>query len=125
MPPAILAGCSSLATLSLHGNPLTAEELRETPGWAAFDERRRAKYDKQVGTGEGCPRRVRCGVWAGKNARVASRHRHPYQACQAGVAPWPRQHTVLANTSVQLFAWRITLRSSDRSGRIIVDVGIF
>lgn len=51
MPPAILTGCSSLATLSVHGNPLTAERLRETPGYAAFDERRRAKYDKQVGGG--------------------------------------------------------------------------
>ncbi|KAL4437121.1 hypothetical protein ABPG75_004260 [Micractinium tetrahymenae] len=48
VPPAVLAGCSSLATLSLHGNPLTAEQLRETPGFAEFDERRRAKYDKQV-----------------------------------------------------------------------------
>lgn len=49
MPPAILTGCSSLATLSLHGNPLTIEQLRETPGFAEFDKRRRAKYDKQVG----------------------------------------------------------------------------
>ncbi|KAL4424792.1 hypothetical protein ABPG77_000832 [Micractinium sp. CCAP 211/92] len=48
VPPAILTGCSSLATLSLHGNPLTIEQLRETPGFAEFDERRRAKYDKQV-----------------------------------------------------------------------------
>lgn len=48
VPPAVLTGCSALATLSLHGNPLTAEELRETPGWAQFDERRRAKYDKQA-----------------------------------------------------------------------------
>lgn len=49
MPPAVLTGCASLATLSLHGNPLTAEQLRETEGYAAFDERRRRKYDKQVG----------------------------------------------------------------------------
>ena len=49
VPPALLTGCAALATLSLHGNPLTAEQLRETPGWAEFDERRRAKYDKQVG----------------------------------------------------------------------------
>jgi hypothetical protein len=53
LPPALLTGCAALATLSLHGNPLTAEQLRETPGWAQFDERRRAKYDKQVGLGWG------------------------------------------------------------------------
>lgn len=52
MPPAVLAGCASLATLSLHGNPLTAEQLRETEGYAAFDERRRRKYDKQVMGGQ-------------------------------------------------------------------------
>lgn len=53
VPPQILKGCSALATLGLHGNALTAEALRETPGWAQFDERRRAKYDKQVGAGGG------------------------------------------------------------------------
>lgn len=51
VPPAVLTGCASLATLSLHGNPLTAEQLRETEGYAAFDERRRRKFDKQVGFG--------------------------------------------------------------------------
>lgn len=49
MPPALLAGCASLATLSLHDNPITADQLRETQGYADFDARRRAKYDKQVG----------------------------------------------------------------------------
>lgn len=48
VPEPILAGCSALATLSLHGNPLTAEALRQAPGWRQFDERRRQKYDKQV-----------------------------------------------------------------------------
>lgn len=48
VPTELLTGCSSLATLTLHGNPVTAEQLRDTPGWAAFDERRKAKYDKQV-----------------------------------------------------------------------------
>lgn len=51
VPPALLTGCTALATLGLHGNRLTAEQLRETPGWAEFDARRRAKYDKQVGRG--------------------------------------------------------------------------
>ena len=53
VPTELLTGCSSLATLGLHGNPATAEQLRETPGWAQFDARRRRKYDKQV--------RRRCG----------------------------------------------------------------
>jgi hypothetical protein len=51
VPPALLSGCPALATLSLHSNPLTAEELREVPGWRQFDERRRTKYDKQVTAG--------------------------------------------------------------------------
>jgi len=44
----MLTGCVSLATLALHGCPITTEELRETPGFAQFDARRRQKYDKQV-----------------------------------------------------------------------------
>lgn len=48
VPASILRGCSSLSTLSLHGNPLTIEHLREADGWAEFDARRRAKHDKQL-----------------------------------------------------------------------------
>ena len=48
LPPALLEACTALHTLSLHGCPLTVEALRGTAGWAAFDARRRAKYDKQV-----------------------------------------------------------------------------
>jgi hypothetical protein len=52
VPSAILTGCSSLATLKVHGNPkITAESLRETPGWADMDARRRAKHDKQLERG--------------------------------------------------------------------------
>ena len=32
VPPALLSGCAALATLCLHDNPITVEELRETPG---------------------------------------------------------------------------------------------
>ena len=49
MPAAILRGCASLSTLSLHGNPLTVEQLREADGWAEYDARRCAKHDKQLG----------------------------------------------------------------------------
>ena len=48
LPPGLLEGCAALATLSLHGNPLTVEALRGSPGWEAFDSRRRSKYDKQL-----------------------------------------------------------------------------
>lgn len=49
VPPALLADAPALCTLSLHGNPITAEALRGTPGFAEFDARRRAKYDKKIG----------------------------------------------------------------------------
>eukprot|EP00887_Chlorella_sp_A99_P005295 scaffold1.g5295.t1 len=49
VPSELLSGCTSLATLSLHGNPITAEVLRETPGYQEYDARRRAKYSKQIG----------------------------------------------------------------------------
>lgn len=48
VPAEILRGCASLATLTLHNNSLTAEQLRETPGYSEMDARRRAKYDKQL-----------------------------------------------------------------------------
>lgn len=47
-PNKILKGCLELATLSLHGNELTIEYLRELEGWAEFDERRKAKHSKQL-----------------------------------------------------------------------------
>lgn len=48
VPPRILKGCVSLQTLSLHQNPLTVETLRETEGFAEYDQRRRTKYDKKL-----------------------------------------------------------------------------
>lgn len=51
VPPALLTGCTSLQSLSLHNNPITMEQLRETPGYAELDARRRAKYDKQASRG--------------------------------------------------------------------------
>lgn len=41
-------GCKSLHTISIHQNPMTVEELRDTKGFEVFDERRKAKYSKQV-----------------------------------------------------------------------------
>jgi hypothetical protein len=51
VPEALLAGCSALTTLSLHGNPVTLEALQATPGWAAFDARQRGKQSKRVAGG--------------------------------------------------------------------------
>ncbi|GBG91496.1 hypothetical protein CBR_g52452, partial [Chara braunii] len=48
VPSEVLQGCAELCTLLLHGNPLTVEELRQVEGWQAFDERRKAKYGKQL-----------------------------------------------------------------------------
>jgi len=39
---------AAIALLSLHANPVTAEALREAPGWAAYDERRRAAVSKRL-----------------------------------------------------------------------------
>ena len=48
MPSAILKGCTALARLSLHGNPIIIEQLREADGFAEFNARRCAKADKQL-----------------------------------------------------------------------------
>lgn len=48
VPPEIFSGCTSLFTLSLHSNPITAAALRDLKGFAEFDIRRRGKYSKQM-----------------------------------------------------------------------------
>ena len=48
VPQAILTGCEELATLGLHGNPISLQELQALEGFEAFEERRRKKYDKKV-----------------------------------------------------------------------------
>ncbi len=48
VPAEVLRGCSSLARLSLHGNPLTIEQLRAADGFREFNARRCARCDKQV-----------------------------------------------------------------------------
>ena len=55
VPAEVLRGCSSLARLSLHGNPLTIEQLRAADGFQEFNARRCARCDKQVCL-EGCHR---------------------------------------------------------------------
>lgn len=48
IPAEVLRGCCSLRELLFHDNPLTMEQLRDTPGFEEYDARRRAKHDKQV-----------------------------------------------------------------------------
>ncbi|KAI8470553.1 MAG: L domain-like protein [Monoraphidium minutum] len=49
LPPGMFDACSSLAALLLRGNPITVEALRSAPGFAAYERRRRARTDKQLG----------------------------------------------------------------------------
>ncbi|GLC70765.1 hypothetical protein PLESTF_001030900 [Pleodorina starrii] len=51
VPPAVLRDCASLSSLSLQGNPITADQLRSTPGFAAYDARRVARCNKQLDAG--------------------------------------------------------------------------
>lgn len=48
VPEALLAACTELHTLSLRGNPITMEQLRDVAGFSAFDKRRRGKLDKAL-----------------------------------------------------------------------------
>ena len=48
VPGSILRDCSSLSVISLHQNPINLEMLRQSPGFDAYDARRRARSDKQV-----------------------------------------------------------------------------
>lgn len=49
LPPRLFVGCSSLATLSAHANPITVEALRSAEGFAGYDARRQARASKQLG----------------------------------------------------------------------------
>lgn len=44
----ILEECRSLALLTLNNNPITAAQLRDTPGWEQFEARRQARVGKQL-----------------------------------------------------------------------------
>lgn len=51
VPPAVLRYCEALQTLALHGNPVTLEALEATDGFAEFEARRVAKWDKSLAAG--------------------------------------------------------------------------
>lgn len=46
LPSALLSASRALAELSVHGNNVRMEELRELPGWEVYDARRRARAGK-------------------------------------------------------------------------------
>eukprot|EP00198_Chlamydomonas_reinhardtii_P002751 XP_001692087.1 ubiquitin family protein [Chlamydomonas reinhardtii] len=48
VPPTLLKDCGSLAVLSLQDNPITADQLRSTPGFKDYDARRVALCNKQL-----------------------------------------------------------------------------
>jgi Leucine-rich repeat (LRR) protein len=49
LPDGLFVGCSGLRALLLRDNPITVEALRSAEGFAAYDARRRARIDKQLG----------------------------------------------------------------------------
>eukprot|EP01026_Neomeris_dumetosa_P044317 TRINITY_DN3729_c0_g1_i2.p1 TRINITY_DN3729_c0_g1~~TRINITY_DN3729_c0_g1_i2.p1 ORF type:complete len:278 (-),score=26.65 TRINITY_DN3729_c0_g1_i2:511-1344(-) len=51
VPTQILVGCVSMHTLSLHYNPITMEVLKSTEGFDEFENRRKSKFDKIIGSG--------------------------------------------------------------------------
>lgn len=48
LPPGLLGGAAALQLVSLHGNPITPEQLQATPGFEGYEARRKAKYDKAI-----------------------------------------------------------------------------
>mmetsp|Transcript_75218 Transcript_75218/g.193960 ORF Transcript_75218/g.193960 Transcript_75218/m.193960 type:complete len:283 (-) Transcript_75218:239-1087(-) len=46
----VLEGCTSLSELWLKGNPIERLKLQETPGFAAFLERRKQRLDAKIGS---------------------------------------------------------------------------
>jgi Leucine-rich repeat (LRR) protein len=51
VPAEVFRGCLELRTLSLHDNPLTVRDVEGTDGYAEYEARRRAKFDKAIGAG--------------------------------------------------------------------------
>mmetsp|Transcript_28564 Transcript_28564/g.84540 ORF Transcript_28564/g.84540 Transcript_28564/m.84540 type:complete len:171 (+) Transcript_28564:698-1210(+) len=46
VPSSVFLQCAALQTLSLHGNPITADIVHETKGFQEFEKRRQEKYTK-------------------------------------------------------------------------------
>ncbi|KAH7332298.1 hypothetical protein KP509_20G080400 [Ceratopteris richardii] len=48
LPPLLLKECTSLQSLSIHGNPITAEELQLMDAFDEYESRRQRKFNKQL-----------------------------------------------------------------------------
>jgi hypothetical protein len=48
LPPELFVGCTSLATLSAHSNPITVDHLRSMQGYASYETRRQGRATKQL-----------------------------------------------------------------------------
>ncbi|KAF5827449.1 hypothetical protein DUNSADRAFT_634 [Dunaliella salina] len=51
VPAEVLHDCGALHTLCLHGCPIGPAQLQANPGFHAFEERRKGKYDKAIAGG--------------------------------------------------------------------------
>ena len=68
VPQSLLERCAELHTLSLRGNPITMERMRELAGFDAFNKRRKSKLDKALD--------ARVGVDFKESADYQAFHRH-------------------------------------------------
>lgn len=48
LPMMLLKECTSLQSLSVHGNSITVEQLQQMVGFQEYEGRRRRKFDKQI-----------------------------------------------------------------------------
>lgn len=48
LPPQLFVGCTSLATLSAHSNPITVDHLRSMQGYDSYETRRQGRATKQL-----------------------------------------------------------------------------
>lgn len=51
VPQTLFTGCVLLATLSLHGNPVSVDAIQQVPGFPEFEKRVQAKHGKRIATG--------------------------------------------------------------------------
>ena len=74
VPSGLLEGLPRLSTLTLHGNPVTVEELSQVPGYSALEKRRQAHFSKQI---SGNVERMGRGLDSGASHGIDTYHRSP------------------------------------------------
>ena len=48
LPEKLFTNCKSLATFSIHKNPIETKDIQGVPNFKEYNERRVQKYDKQI-----------------------------------------------------------------------------